>query len=60
MILILSCEFDYQFKDDNWREKIVIFRQYIRYYSIKSIYTYLYSIYIIKKSQNNVLSKYLC
>jgi len=29
-------------------KKIVIFRQYIRYYIIKSMHTYLYSIYIIK------------
>ena len=53
---MLSFEFDY--RDDNCRENI--FRQYITYYSIKSVLTYLYSIYIIKNHEfNNVLTKYL-
>ena len=45
VILILSSKFDCINRDDNCEEKIIIFWQYMRYYSIKNMHTYLYSIY---------------
>jgi len=37
-------------RDDNYREKIIIFLQYIGHYSFTSMHIYLWNIYIIKKS----------
>ena len=38
-------------RDDNCREKIVIFLQYMGYYSFTSIHIYLWNIYVIKNHE---------
>jgi len=35
---MLLSEFDYLINRDNCKEKIIIFQQYIKYYSIKNTY----------------------
>jgi len=44
-------------RNDNCRERIIIFWQYIKYYNIKSMPTYLYSICIIKNLYNKKIKR---
>jgi len=41
-------------RDDNHREKILIFLQYIEYYSFTSIHIYLWNIYVIRNYKFNM------